>query len=132
MTVDIRTKFLRKPFFPLIRGFVQKSVMLTLLNVPFHPVSPTSTFCCSLEKLVKCFKKCMFADLLSRHDGPRRIWNKSRYPLSYVNLKKIFYFHFAVKCFAYESFSFHHGCFSVFLMHKPACISLLFLSSCRF
>ena len=62
-----------------------------LLHFPFHPVSHGLALVChNLEKLLKRFKKYMFADLLSLHDGPRRTCNKPRHLVSYVNLLRNF------------------------------------------
>ena len=102
MTVDILGyKILMKTFHSINSWVRAKSLMFKLLNVTLHPVSHglcLSFLLQSLENLVKCLKKCMFADLLSLHGGPRKTCNKPRYPVSHINLK-IFYFHFAVKRF---------------------------------
>lgn len=67
----------------------------------------------------------MFADLLSFHDGQRRICSKPRYPVSDVNLSKILYFQFTAKRFVHDIFNFHYSCIGVFLMHNSACFSLV-------
>ena len=63
-----------------------------LLHFPFHPVSHGLALVChNLEKLLKRFKKCMFADLsLLSLDGSRRTCNKPRHLVSYVNLLRNF------------------------------------------
>ena len=81
----------------------------------------------SLEKILKWFKKFPLADRLSLHDGARSTCNKPRYPVTYVNLKKIFVFflNFTIKRYVHDIFCFHHSCISIFLIHSPACFSLL-------
>ena len=97
------------------------SFVISCYTFRFFPSHGLNQFC--LEKLLKCSQKCMFAEVLSLHDGPRRACNKPRYPVSYVNLRimrnlkreNVLYMTFSVSVTVKSAF---------FSMHSPAYSSL--------